>query len=200
MENEHPVEETEKIVLPTTEELVEQLERERYRFHRFKALRRVILFLIVAVAVAVFVLILLMPTIQINGNSMEPQLKAGDVVLTQKGKDVESGDVVVFYYNDKILVKRLIGNSGDWVDIDDTGDVYVNGELLDEPYVAKKSLGECDIDLPYHVPEGRIFVMGDQRSESIDSRYSSVGCIDKEQVVGKLVFRIWPIGDIGIVN
>ena len=191
---------TGKVNLPSREDLEMQLELEKQRSRRFRILRTVVVTLIVAVVVVAVILVLWMPTLQINGRSMEPQLTAGDIVLTKKVKDVVPGDVVVFYYDDKILVKRLIGSPGDWIDIDKDGDVYVNGELLEEPYVAEKALGECDIELPYHVPEGRIFVMGDYRSESIDSRYSVVGSINRDQIIGKLVFKIWPLGEMGIVK
>lgn len=200
LENDLPVEVTEKIELPTTEELEAQLERERYRFRYFKALRNTVFSLIVVAAVAVLIAMLWMPVLQIYGSSMAPQLTAGNIVLSRKAKDLEPGDVVAFYYNNKVLVKRMIGNPGDWIDIDKDGNVYINGELLEEPYVAEKALGDCDIDLPYQVPENKIFVMGDHRSVSIDSRNSSVGCIETDQIVGKLVFKIWPIGDIGIVK
>ena len=200
IENDLPAEEAEKIELPTTEELEAQLERERYRFRYFKALRNTVFSLIVVAAVAVLIAMLWMPVLQIYGSSMAPQLTAGNIVLSRKAKDLEPGDVVAFYYNNKVLVKRMIGNPGDWIDIDKDGNVFINGELLEEPYVAEKALGDCDIDLPYQVPENKIFVMGDHRSVSIDSRNSSVGCIETDQVVGKLVFKIWPIGDIGIVK
>jgi signal peptidase I len=200
LENDLPAEEAEKIELPTTEELEAQLERERYRFRYFKALRNTVFSLIVVAAVAVLIAMLWMPVLQIYGSSMAPQLTAGNIVLSRKAKDLEPGDVVAFYYNNKVLVKRMIGNPGDWIDIDKDGNVFINGELLEEPYVAEKALGDCDIDLPYQVPENKIFVMGDHRSVSIDSRNSSVGCIETDQIVGKLVFKIWPIGDIGIVK
>ena len=200
MGNDLPEEEEKKVLLPTTEELEEQLERERYRFRHVKVLRNIIIVLIAAVAVLVLVAILWMPMLQVNGNSMMPQLKAGDVVLSQKAKDYEAGDVIAFYYDDKVLIKRMIGNPGDWIDIDSDGTVYVNGELLDEPYVKEKALGDCDIALPYQVPKGRIFVMGDRRSVSVDSRNQAVGCIDEEQIIGKLVFKIWPVKDIGFVR
>ncbi len=200
LENNLPEEETEKVELPTTEELEAQLERERYRFRYFKALRNTVYSLIVVAAVAVLIAMLWMPVLQIYGSSMAPQLTAGNIVLSRKAKNFEAGDVVAFYYNNKVLVKRMIGNPGDWIDIDEDGNVYINGELLEEPYVSEKALGDCDIELPYQVPENKIFVMGDHRSVSIDSRNSAVGCIDDDQVVGKLVFKIWPIVDIGIVK
>lgn len=128
---------------------------------------------------------------------MTPSLGEGDIVLSVKGGSFKTGDVVAFYYNNKILVKRVIARSGDWVDIDDDGNVTVNGIMLDEPYVSEKALGECDIKLPYQVPESRVFVMGDHRSTSVDSRNSAIGCVSEEQIVGKIVFRVWPLKSFG---
>lgn len=200
MKNNLPDEPAEKIILPSMEELEAQLEREKSRSRHVKLLRTIILLLVVAVVVVCVIVILLMSVLQIYGDSMTPQLKEGNIVLSKKVHDVENGDVVAFYYDDKVLVKRMIADSGDWIDIDKDGTVYVNGELLEEPYVAEKALGNCNIDLPYQVPENQIFVMGDERNNSIDSRYRSIGCIDKDRILGKLVYRIWPIGDIGPVK
>ena len=116
-----------------------------------------------------------------------------------KGTKFQTGEVVAFYYNNKILVKRVIANAGEWVDIDKDGNLYVNNVKLDEPYIAEKAYGETNIKLPYQVPDSRIFVVGDNRDVSIDSRNSSVGCISDEQIVGKIVFRIWPVSGIGSV-
>ena len=131
---------------------------------------------------------------------MNPTLTEGNIVVSVKGTDLKQGDLVVFYYENKVLVKRYIAGPGQWVDIDDSGNVYVDGELLDEPYLSEKALGECDIELPYQVPDGRIFVMGDHRSTSVDSRSTSVGCISEEQLIGKIVFRVWPLPEFGPVN
>ncbi|MBR4121709.1 MAG: signal peptidase I, partial [Erysipelotrichaceae bacterium] len=114
--------------------------------------------------------------------------------------DVKRGDIIAFYYNNKILIKRVVGISGEWVDIDRNGVVTINGKLLDEPYVTDKALGECNIKLPYQVPENRVFVMGDHRSVSVDSRSAEIGCIPEEQIVGKLIFRVWPLKDIGPIE
>lgn len=185
---------------PTIEEIEQELKRVRYKQSYGKTLRSTIYTLITVAAVAVLVATLMLPVLQIYGASMTPTLVDGDIVLSLKGADYSEGDIVAFYYNNKILVKRVIASAGEWVDIDANGNVYVNGDLLDEPYVSDKALGECDIELPYQVPEGRIFVMGDHRSVSVDSRSTTVGCVAEEQVVGKLVFRIWPLKDLGKID
>lgn len=128
---------------------------------------------------------------------MTPTTTDGDIVVSVKGGSFERGDIIAFWFNNKILVKRVIAQAGEWVDIDEAGKVSINGEPLDEPYLTEKALGECDIELPYQVPDGRLFVMGDHRSTSSDSRSSAVGCVAEEQIVGKLVFRVWPLGEFG---
>lgn len=189
-----------KISRPTVEVLEKEVERVRYKEKYRRTLRSTIFTLITVAAVSILVATLLLPILQIYGSSMTPTLTDGELILSFKESKFEEGDVVAFYYNNKILVKRVIASAGEWVDIDDEGNVYVNGELLDESYVEEKALGECNITLPYQVPEGKIFVMGDHRSVSIDSRHTSVGCVAEEQIVGKLVFRIWPLNSIGAVQ
>ncbi len=186
--------------MPTVEELERELKREKYRKEYGKTLRSTIYALITVAAAAVLVATLLLPVLQIYGSSMFPTLTDGDIVLSLKEAELQKKDVIAFYYNNKILVKRVIARSGEWVDIDEEGNVTVNGELLEEPYLTEKSMGECDIELPYQVPEGRLFVMGDHRSVSVDSRSKSVGCVAEEQIVGKLIFRIWPLNQIGKIN
>lgn len=185
---------------PTTEQLEKELNRERYRKSYGQVLLSTIYMLITVAAAAVLIAVLLLPVLQIYGTSMSPTLTERDIVLSIKGNNFESGDIIAFYYNNKILVKRVIAKAGDWVDISENGTVYVNGTELDEPYLTEKALGECDIGLPYQVPESKIFVMGDHRSVSIDSRSSTVGCVAEEQIVGKIVFRIWPVAELGFVN
>lgn len=179
--------------LPSSQQIEDELKRVRYRQRYRGVLRSTIYTLITVAAVAVLVATLLMPVLQIFGSSMTPTLEDGEIVLSLKTSDFQHGDVVAFYYNNKILVKRVIAVSGEWVDITPEGDVSVNGKLLDEPYLDEKSLGDCNIELPYQVPESRIFVMGDHRSVSVDSRNTAVGCVAEEQIVGKLMFRIWPL-------
>lgn len=185
--------------LPTAAQLRAELDRERHNKRYRQVLRSTVYTLVVVAAAAVLVAVLVMPVLQIYGSSMNPTLTEGDIVVSVKGTDFEQGDLVCFYYGNKLLVKRYIAGPGQWVDIDGEGNVYVDGELLDEPYLTEKALGECDIELPYQVPEGRIFVLGDHRATSVDSRSTSVGCVSDEQIVGKIVFRVWPLTGFGTV-
>ncbi|MBQ5959064.1 MAG: signal peptidase I [Firmicutes bacterium] len=156
--------------------------------------------LITVAAIAVLVAVLLLPVLRIYGTSMSPTLDEGNYVLSVKGSNFETGDVIAFYYNNKILIKRVIAQPGEWVDIAEDGTVYVNNVKIDEPYVTDLAFGECDIELPYQVPESRIFVMGDHRDVSVDSRSTTIGCVAEEQIVGKIVFCIWPYEDFGAVK
>ena len=164
------------------------------------AVRSTIFTLVTVAAVAVLVAVLLLPVLQIYGSSMSPTLTDGNIVVSVKGSEMNTGDVVAFYYNNKILIKRVIATAGDWVNIDADGTVYVNNVRIDEPYVTEPAFGECDIALPYQVPESRIFVMGDHRSVSVDSRTTAVGCVAEEQIVGRIVYRVWPLSDLGRVK
>ena len=185
---------------PTLEQLTAELARENYK-RRFGRVLRSTLFTLVVVAVAaVLVATIWMPVLQIYGSSMTPTLNEGEIVVSVKGSDFEPGDLVAFYLGNKILVKRCIAGPGQWVDINENGDVFVDGELLDEPYLTEKALGECDQSFPYQVPESRFFCMGDHRATSVDSRHSAVGCVAEEQIVGKIVFRVWPLSGFGALQ
>lgn len=185
---------------PSVEDLKAELDRLKYKNRYWSVLRSTIYMLVTVAAIAVLVATLWLPVLQIYGSSMTPTLVDGDVVVSVKSRDFETGDVIAFYYNNKILVKRVIAGPGDWVDIDEDGTVYVNNVEIDEPYVAEKALGDCNIELPYQVPESRIFVMGDHRSVSVDSRNTAVGCVAQEQIVGRLKFCVWPIESIGAIE
>ena len=185
---------------PSSDQLQAELTRERTKFMFFRTLRSTVFSLVVVAAAAVLVAVLVLPILQISGNSMTDTLQDQDIVVALRGSNCETGDVVAFYFNNKILVKRVIARSGQWVNIDNAGNVFVDGVMLDEPYVADKALGDCNIKLPYQVPESRVFVMGDHRSVSIDSRNTTVGCIAEEQIVGKLLFCAWPFERFGLVR
>ena len=183
---------------PTVEILEAELNRVKYRQRYRAVLKRTVYALITVAAIAVLVATLWLPVLQIYGSSMTPTLQDGQIVFSVKTADLEQGDIIAFYYNNKILVKRVIASQGEWVDIcSETGDVSVNDVLLDEPYLAEKSFGDADIEFPYQVPDGKIFVMGDHRSTSVDSRHTAVGCVAEEQIVGKIVFRVWPLDQFG---
>ena len=186
--------------LPSTDLLKEELDRELYRSRFVSTLRSTIFALITVAAAAVLIAVLLLPILRIYGTSMKGTLDGDDVVISVKTSSFERGDVVAFYYNNNILVKRVIARAGEWVDIDEEGNVYVDQKRLEEPYLSEKAFGETNIELPYQVPEGRIFVMGDNRSVSIDSRNTSIGCIAMEQIVGRIVFRVWPLERLGAVH
>ncbi len=187
-------------VLPTVQQLEAELKREKYRGRYWKMLRGTVAVLVVVAATAVLISNLLLPILRIYGSSMTPTLVNGNIVAAVRNGTYQRGDIIAFYYNNKILVKRVIGMPGEWVDMDDSGNVTIDGEPLEEPYLTEKALGECDIELPYQVPEGRYFVMGDHRSVSSDSRSSQVGCVSEEQIVGKLLFRLWPLDEIGPIE
>ena len=186
--------------LPSLEQLTAELERVQYKRRYKRVLRSTVFTLVVVAAAAVLVATIWLPVLQIYGASMTPTLEEGDVVISIKGTDFAPGDLVAFYMGNKILVKRCIAGPGQWVNLDAEGNVFVDGKLLDEPYLTEKALGECDLEFPYQVLENRYFCMGDHRSTSVDSRSSAVGCVSDEQIVGKIVFRVWPLPDFGTLR
>lgn len=181
--------------MPSSEELRQELKRERYKNRFRRILKSTFYTLIVVAAIAALIATLVLPVLQIAGTSMEPTLYDGDLVLLIKTDRLKQGELCAFYYSNKVLIKRVIGLPGDYVSIDGSGNVYVNNVLLEEPYITEKALGECDIDFPYQVPENHYFLIGDQRATSIDSRSSVIGCIPKDQLIGKLLCRFWPLAD-----
>jgi len=182
---------------PTSAELKAELKRVKHAERYGRTFKSTIYALITVAAITVLIATVFLPVLQIYGSSMTPTLYDGNIVVSLKHTDVKKQDVIAFYYNNKILVKRVIAVSGEWVDIDDEGNVYVNSIALDEPYIQNKAAGDYDIKLPYQVPDGKVFVMGDHREISVDSRNQSIGCVAEEHIVGKLVLRIWPLNAVG---
>ncbi|MBQ1467711.1 MAG: signal peptidase I [Solobacterium sp.] len=186
--------------LPETEEIRKAYEQVSYTRSLRRSVVSTVNILIVVAAIAVIVATLLLPILRIYGDSMRDTLDNGDLVVSVKGASFETGDVIAFYYNNNILVKRVIAGPGQWVDIDADGNVYVDQQAVEEPYLKEKAYGDPDIIFPYQVPDDRFFVMGDNRAVSVDSRNTSVGCVSTEQIVGKIILRIWPLNRIGTVN
>ena len=188
------------IDLPTTEQIEQERSRLRYQRRYSRTLKSTVAILIVVAAAAILVATLWMPVLRIYGTSMVPTLEDGQIVVSVKSSSFEPGDIVAFYHGNKLLIKRFIAGPADWVDIDADGNVSVNGTVLDEPYIAEKAYGETNITLPYQVPDNRYFLMGDNRDVSVDSRNTAVGCVSDEQIVGKVVFCIWPLSQFGPVQ
>ena len=189
-----------EVQIPDLELLEAELSRSRQRARRGSVVRSTAYSLLIVAAVAVILVILVMPVLSIEGVSMETTLYDGDVVIALNNHKFKTGDVVGFYFNNEVLIKRVVATETDWVDIDKEGNVYVNNVKLDEPYVTEKAFGDCNIAFLSQVPEGACFVLGDHRATSIDSRNTSVGCISNDVVVGKLLLRIWPLDAIGSVH
>ena len=189
-----------RMEVPPVELMEAELGRMRQQGRRRSSARSTMYTLLIVAAFAVILTILILPVLTIEGVSMEETLFDGDVVVALNNHRYKTGDVIGFYYNNEVLIKRVIATETDWVDIDQDGTVYVNNVRLEEPYLTEKAFGECNINLPYQVPEGCCFVLGDHRATSIDSRNRSVGCIPDSKVVGRLLLRIWPIEDLGKVE
>ena len=185
---------------PSIELLEQEVQRVQYKRRYRNVLKSTIYALVTVAAVAVLVATLWLPVMQTYGNSMSPTLNNGEIIFSVKTGKPDRGDVIAFYYNNKVLVKRVIGLPGDWVDIREDGTVYINNRMMIEPYLSERSFGNADIDLPYQVPDGKYFVMGDHRATSADSRHTAVGCIGSDQIIGRILFRVWPLDQFGPVG
>ena len=188
------------ISIPTTEQIEAEILREKYNRKYRQVLRSTLYSLIVVAAVAVLIATLALPVLQISGSSMEPTLNDEEIVALLKTTNLKRGELCCFSYQNKYLIKRVIGLPGDKVSIDENGDVYVNEIKLEESYITDKSLGECDIAFPCYVTDNHYFVLGDHRSTSIDSRSSVIGLVSEDYIIGKIFFRVWPFDRIGQVD
>lgn len=189
-----------ELEIPSIERLKEELAREEARYSFRKVLLNITGILVVAAAVAALLATRIFVLIRINGNSMAPTLEDGEVIFLRQTKDVGKGEMIGFYYGGRILLKRIVGSAGDYIEIDEGGNVYVNGNMLDEPYLKNKNLGKCELKFPYQVPEDMFFVLGDNRAVSMDSRIEAIGCVQEDQIVGKVAFRAWPLARMGIMH
>jgi signal peptidase I len=184
--------------LPTEQQFQKELNRINYKKEFRRVLYSTISSLLVVASIAVLISTLFLPVLRVTGTSMSPTLINDELVMCSKRSNFKSGDVVAFYFNNKILLKRVIGVAGDIIDIKEDGTVLVNDVPLDEPYIQEKAYGECDLEFPYQVPDNRIFVLGDNRAVSVDSRSSTVGCIADEFIIGKLIVRVWPLKEFTV--
>ena len=185
---------------PSREQIQGELVGQQRRRRRWRIVATVLAGLVTVAAIVVLIAIYVLPTLKIYGSSMSPTLEEGDVVVSYKASDYQTGDIVAFYYNNKILVKRVVCGPGDWFDMGKSGAVYINNVRIDEPYVVEEGYGTCDIDLPFQVPQDQYFVMGDERQTSIDSRTTQVGCVPSEQILGRIFLCVWPLSDIGTIE
>ncbi len=185
---------------PTVSQVEKEISRERYNSKYKKVLKSTLSSLIVVAAIAVLIATLALPVLQIQGNSMEPTLNDEEIVILLKTTNLKRGQLCCFSYQNKLLIKRIIGIPGDSISIHDDGTVYVNGSAIEEPYIIDRALGECDITFPVNVTDNHYFILGDHRSTSIDSRSSVVGLVSDEQIVGRIFFRVWPFNAIGSVK
>lgn len=185
---------------PDMDDIENELTRLKEKRSWTRALRNAVFTVVTVAAAAVLIAMLFLPVVRITGTSMEPNLMDGDILVGVKSGEYTTGEICCFYYNNKILLKRVIGKPGDVVDMDEVGYVYLNGERLDEPYLSERSAGISDVQFPVQIPDGKLFVLGDHRATSVDSRSTAVGLVDIDNVVGRMLFRVWPLDEFGSID
>jgi len=194
MKNKKPIE------LPTIEELEAEINRKKHKQNQHHLMRNAIYVLIVVAAVTSLISIFFVRALKTFGSSMTPTLEDGDIVAVYLTDEAEPGQLVAFYFNNKLIIKRVIALGGSVVDMDEAGNVFVNGSPLEEPYLAEKALGEVSVEFPFTVPDGQYFVLGDNRITSTDSRSGIIGCVDPDNMLGRVVFKVWPLEDFGKIR
>ena len=193
MKNKKPIE------LPTIEELEAEINRKKHKQNQHHLMRNAIYVLIVVAAVTSLISIFFVRALKTFGSSMTPTLEDGDIVAVYLTDEAEPGQLVAFYFNNKLIIKRVIALGGSVVDMDEAG-VFVDGSPLEEPYLTEKALGEVSVEFPFTVPDGQYFVLGDNRITSTDSRSSIIGCVDPDNMLGRVIFKVWPLGEFGKIR
>ncbi len=162
----------------------------------WKAALKIVLVVIITVSLLLNLFTFIMPVVKYYGSSMSPTLEDGQILIVSKVSEIGNGDIIAFYYNNKVLVRRVVATENQQISVDIFGTVTVDGEELVEPYIGNKTLGQCNLDFPYNVPSGSLFVLGDNREVAMDSRLEEIGTVTEDRLIGKIVFSINPFGAI----
>ena len=167
-----------------------------FRSALFKLTLKIVIIVTVTASLLLNLFTFIMPVVKYYGTSMSPTLEDGQILIVNKMAEIEHGDIIAFYYNNKVLVRRVVATGNEQLSIDIFGTVSVNGKELDEPYIENKTLGQCNLDFPYNIPSGAFFVLGDNRNVAMDSRLEEIGVVTDDRLIGKVVFSIKPFGGV----